>query len=116
MSRVREKYRVTFDSATDNCFHMHKDDGKILRFQEGSGRLYYFYTVNRDEESTMLITKVNNTKNKLSVPDFTQAKITQSLQRIIWRTDICDCICYVNINMIPTCPITVQDIKNTEFI
>ena len=50
MSRVREKYRVTFDSAMDNCFHVHKDDGKTLRLQEASRRVYYFDTVNRDEE------------------------------------------------------------------
>ena len=30
MSRVREKYRVTFDSAMDNCFYAHKNDGKTL--------------------------------------------------------------------------------------
>ena len=74
MSRVRKKYRVTFDSVMDNCFHMHKDDGKILRFQEGSGRLYYFDTVNRDEEGTLLITTVDNNKSKLSALDLTQAK------------------------------------------
>ena len=33
MSRVREQYRVTFDSAMDNCFHVHKDDGKTLVFE-----------------------------------------------------------------------------------
>jgi hypothetical protein len=25
LSRVKEKYRVTFDSALDNCFHVHKE-------------------------------------------------------------------------------------------
>ena len=59
MSRMREQYRVTFDSAMDNCFHVHKDDGKTLRFQEASRRLYYFDTVNRDEEGTMLINTVD---------------------------------------------------------
>ena len=32
LSRVKDKYRVTFDSATDNCFRVHKDNGKILKF------------------------------------------------------------------------------------
>ena len=31
LSRVKDKYRVTFDSATDNCFHVHKP-GRILKF------------------------------------------------------------------------------------
>ena len=30
LSRVKGKYRVTFDSATDNYFRVHKDNGKIL--------------------------------------------------------------------------------------
>ena len=28
MSMAREKYRATFDRAMDNCFHVHKYDGK----------------------------------------------------------------------------------------
>ena len=107
MSRVREKYRVTFDSAMDNCFHVHKDDWKILRCQEASRRLYYFDTVNRDEEGTMLITTVDNNKSKLSALDLTQAKRARALQRRIGRPSIRDYIHYVNMNMIPNCPITV---------
>ena len=116
MIRVREKYRVTFDSAMDICFHVHKDDGKPLWFQEASRRLYYFDTVNRDEEGTILITTVDNNKNKLSALDLTQAKIARAVQRRIGRPSICDYIHYINMNMIPNCPITIQDIKNTEFI
>ena len=39
LSRVKDKYRVTFDSAMDNCFHVHKP-GRILKFREASRRLY----------------------------------------------------------------------------
>ena len=49
MSRVKEKFRVTYDSATDNSFHVHKE-GKILKFKEATRRLYYFDTADRDEE------------------------------------------------------------------
>jgi hypothetical protein len=31
LSRVKEKFRVTFDSASDNCFHVHKKD-RVLKF------------------------------------------------------------------------------------
>ena len=40
LSRVRERYRVTFDSAMDNCFHVHKENGKLLKFKEATRRLY----------------------------------------------------------------------------
>ena len=65
LSRAREQYRITFDSAMDNCFHVHKDNGKILRFQEAGRRLYFFDTADRDEEETMLITIVDDNKSKL---------------------------------------------------
>ena len=87
MSRVREMYRVTFDSAMDNCFHVHKDDGKKLHFQEASRRLYYFDILNRDEEGTMLITTVDNNKSKLSALDLIQAKRARALQRRITRSN-----------------------------
>ena len=41
MSRVRGEHRVTFDSAMDNCFHVHKDDGKTC----GSKRLVEDYII-----------------------------------------------------------------------
>ena len=71
MSKVREKHRVTFDSAMDSCFHVHKDDRKPLQFQKASRRIYYFDTMNRDEEGTMLTTTVDNNKSKLSILDLT---------------------------------------------
>ena len=116
LSRVRERYRVTFDSAMDNCFHVHKDNGKILRFQEASRRLYYFDTEDRDEEETMLITTVDNNKSKLSALDFSQAKRARALQRRIGRPMTRDYIRYVAMNMIPNCPVTIQDTKNAEFV
>ena len=95
----------------DNCFHVHKDDGKTLQFQEASRRLYYFDTVNRDAEGTLLITTVDNTKSKLSALDLAQAKRARAPQRRIGRPSTCDYIHYVNMNMIPNCPIIVQDIQ-----
>ena len=66
LSRVRERYRVTFDSAMDNCFHVHKENGKLLKFKEATRRLYYFDTVERDEEHNVFITTVEDNKSKLS--------------------------------------------------
>ena len=116
MSRLRERYSVTFDSAMDNCFHVHKSDGKSLRFQEASRRLYYVDTMNRDKEGTMLINTVDKNKSKMSVLDLTQAKRARVLQRRIGRQATRDYIYYVSTNMIPNCPVTVQDVRNAEFI
>ena len=116
LSRVKEKYRVTFDSALDNCFHVHKENGKILHFKEASRRLYYFDTEDRDETETLLITTVEGNKNKLSARDVLQAARARKLQRTIGRPSTADFISYVATNAIPHCPIIIQDIKNADFI
>jgi hypothetical protein len=45
LSRVKDKFPVTYDSTLDNVFHVHKHD-KILKFREATRRLYYFDTCN----------------------------------------------------------------------
>jgi len=64
----------------------------------------------------MLITTVENNKSRLSAHDFSNAKIARALQRRIGRPMTKDYIRYVALNLIPNCPITVQDIKNAEFV
>ena len=64
----------------------------------------------------MLITTVDDNKSKLSALDLSQAKRARALQRQIGRPMTRDYIRYVAMNMIPNCPITIQDIKNAEFI
>ena len=64
----------------------------------------------------MFITTVANNKNRLSAHDFSQAKAARTLQRRIGRPMTRDFIRYVATNLIPNCPITVQDIKNAEFV
>ena len=116
LSRVKDRYRVTFDSATDNCFRVHKDNGKILKFREATRRLYYFDTADREVEESMFITTVENNKSRLSAHDFSQAKLARALQRRIGRPMTQDFIQYVASNLIPNYPITVQAIKNADFV
>ena len=78
------------DSAMNNCFHVRKYDTKTLRFQEASRRLYYFDTVNTDEEGTMLINTFNNNKIRPSALDLTQAKRVIALLRRTGRPISCD--------------------------
>ena len=94
----------------DNCFHVHKN-GKILKFREATQRLYYFDTEERHEDSTMLITTVDENKSKFSAYDFSRAKLAWSIQRRIGRPNTRDFIHYVENNLIPNCPVTTQDIK-----
>lgn len=109
---------MTYDSASDNCFNVHKDDKKILKFKEASRRLYYFDTANLEETGNLLITTVENNISKLSAYydlTQTQAEKARSLQRRKGRPSTKDFICYVVNNMIPNCHITIRDIENAGF-
>lgn len=90
--------------------------GEFLKFHEASRRLYYYDTANKTDQGTVLITTVENNKTKLSAYDFNQAKKARSLQRRIGRPSTRDFIRYVTMNLIPKCLVTVQDIKNAEFV
>ena len=65
MSRMTERHILIFDSVMDNCFHVHKSNGKILRFQENGRRLYFFDTVNRNKDDTVLINTVDESEIKM---------------------------------------------------
>ena len=79
LSRVKEKFLVTFNSALDNCFHVHKE-GKILTFREAVQRLYYFDTAERHEESTVLISTVDGNESKFLAYAYSRAKLSRSIQ------------------------------------
>ncbi len=107
---MKEKFRVTYDSAADNAFHVHKPD-KILIFKEATRRLYYYDTADRNKESTVLIQTVDENKSKFSAYDYSRAKLAQKIQ---WRIGQPGMAHYSHITQnkgIPNCPITGQDIK-----
>ena len=95
---------------------MHKDIGKIVKFQEVTKRLYYFDTADREVEETMLIATVDDNKSQLSAYDFSRANIARALQRRIGRPMTKDFIHYVTANLIPNCPIRFQDTQNAYFV
>ena len=115
LSRVKEKYRVTFDSASDNSFHVHKP-GKILKFCKATRCLYYYNVSEQDKESPVFITTVEDNKSKFSAYDFNKAKLAHLIMCRIRRPKTQDFIRYVRDNLIPNCPITAQDVRNAEFI
>ncbi|KAL7493808.1 hypothetical protein ACHAWT_003568, partial [Skeletonema menzelii] len=116
LSRVKERYRVTYDSASGNCFQVHKTTGEILNFREAQRRLYYFDTNNRDTEETLLVNTVANNLKLFSALDVSKAKLARQLQRKVGRPSTADFIRYMKENQIRNCPVTPQDVRNAEFI
>ena len=102
---VKEKFRVTYDSALDNTLYVHKPE-KIIQFREAVRRLYYFDTADRSEECTNLVTTVEDNKSKFSAYDYTKAKLARDIKRRIGRPSTHDFIHYVNNKIIANCPIS----------
>ena len=64
----------------------------------------------------MLVTTVKVYLTKFSAYDISKARLARSVQQRIGRPSTKDYIRFVCDNLLPNCPITVQDIKNADMI
>ena len=62
LSKLKQKYRVTFDSKNGNKFVVHKGDGSTRIFSESKQGLYY-YALNNDKKETDVKTKYTKNEN-----------------------------------------------------
>ena len=116
LSRTKETFRVTYDSALGNSFDVFKKDGSVVKFTERSNRLYCFDLCDRTEESTILITTVDDNKLKFSGQDVAKADQARTLQQRVGRPSTADLIGYIHDKLIKNCPVTTQDVRNAETI
>ena len=120
LSRVKTKYRITFDSDANNEFIVHKPDGSTRNFRESSRGLYYHDTsagVTGVVESGMaLVTTVADNASNYTHADYSRALLARKTQQIIGRPSMWDYIRYVENNLIPNCPVTRRDIVAAEHI
>ena len=125
LSRVKDKYRVTFDSKNGNKFVVHKDDGTTRIFSQSKQGLYY-YAVGDNIKKTDTKTKytkietafntVEENKKNYSKRDVSRATLARKLQRAIGRPSLQKYIDIVERNLLPNCPVTRQDIITAENI
>mmetsp|Transcript_2297 Transcript_2297/g.3324 ORF Transcript_2297/g.3324 Transcript_2297/m.3324 type:complete len:181 (-) Transcript_2297:1781-2323(-) len=114
LSRVNDKYRITYDSATDNAFHMHKLN-KIISFEQATGHLCYFDTAKRTEEGNLFVTTVADNKNEFSSYDYSQAKLASTIQRCT-ELSTPALVHKLKPNQMRNIPVTAQHVLNAEFI
>ena len=120
LSRVKTKYRITFDSDENNEFIVHKPDGSTRNFKESNRGLYYHDTstvvTGVSEAGTVLITTVAGNASNYTPADYSRALLARKTQQIIGRPSMRDYIRYVENNLIPNCPVTRRDIVAAEHI
>ena len=96
LSRVKTKYRITFDSDTTNEFIVHKPDGSTRNFKESSRGLYYHDTsmdvAGVAETGTALVTTVAYNASNYTHENYSCALLAHKTQQIIGQLSRCDYI------------------------
>ena len=96
LSRVKTKYRITFDSDENNEFIVHKPDGSTRNFKESNRGLYYHDTstvvTGVSEAGTVLITTVAGNTSNYTPADYSRALLARKTQQIIGRPSMRDYI------------------------
>ena len=121
LSKVKEKYRVTFDSDQNNQFIVHRNDGTQRVFQQSPRGLYFLDTSlaphpTAGTNSTVLITTVADKANSFSNADYAQAVLARKIQKIIGRPTTRAFIYIIENNLLPNCPINRRDVLRAEQI
>ena len=121
LSKVKEKYRVTFDNDINNRFVMHRADGTQRIFQQSSRGLYFLDTSLTPQptsgtNATVLVTTVADNANGFSNADYAQAVLARKIQKIIGCPITHSFIHFLNNNLLPNCPVNCKDVLRAEQI
>ena len=73
---------MTYDSSTDNTFHVHLNDGCTRSFTQSRQGLYYS-DIQESTSATVLVNTVEYNKSKYSNRDYLRALDARKLQNII---------------------------------
>lgn len=115
LERVVRNFRVTFDSSTDNKFHVYLANGRIRSFSQHDTGLYFSDLLN-DKTGTVLINTVAYNKTKYSHNDYLRAVDARKLQNIIGNPSYSHFRRIIDNNGLKNCPITTSDIDAAEDI
>ena len=121
LSKVKEKYRVTFDSDINNQFIVHRPDRTQLISQQSSRGLYFLDTSLTPQpvngtRGTVLVTTVADNTNSFSNADYSQAVLARKIQKTIGRPTTWAFIYFIENNLLPNCPVNCRDVLRAEQI
>ena len=68
LAKVKNYYRVRYDSeADDGCFMVHQKD-RVRKFRESSGGLFYYKM--KEEEGDLFVTTVRDRRNNYTKKEY----------------------------------------------
>jgi hypothetical protein len=115
LSRVREKYHVSFNS-DNNIFIVTKPDGTVFEFKQSESGLYYYDLMSNKRKGAVMVDTVASKKSRYTNEDYSGAVLARQLQIRVGRPSTKDFLRIVARNQLPNCPITCDDILVAEDI
>jgi hypothetical protein len=126
LSRVIEKFHVTYDSEHGGSFLLNRPDGTAREFQRSDRGLYFSdfaTTVRHDVQSPqdtssaiVMVNTVAANKSNYTNADYLKAVSARELQIKIGRPSTKRFIQIVTSNQLPNCPVTKADIVTAEHL
>ena len=115
LAKVKNKFRVTYDSSVDNLFHVHLSDTRKRSFKESSKGLYYS-DMREHQQATVLVNTIEYNKSKYSSSDYSRAVDARKVQNIIGAPTFKQYRHIVDSNTMRNCPLLPTDIEAAEDI
>ena len=125
LGKLADKYRITFDSAIENAFNIHTEDG-IIKFNKNSANLYEHrpsvIRKSTNVNDNKAITPYNHVQTveenmKMYTPrQIQQAKAARDLLASLGTPTVRDMKTAITTNAIKNVPVTVKDIDLAEQI
>ena len=109
------RFHVSYDSSSGSGFVVTKPDGSSFAFKMSEHGLHYL-DMKVHKSGTVLVNTVEGNRSSYSIAHYRQAVAARKLQIKIGRPSSSDFINIVRNNLLPNCPITVEDIKTAEDI
>ena len=118
LKNVKKIYRVTYDSADNGHFVVHRPGNTDLHFVMHDDGLHYHNPCDPSQQQKQL-TLVNTVKNQsegYSQLQLDKAKAAREFQAKVGHPSTKDLKAIIQSNQIINCPITIQDIDRAEHI
>ena len=113
LTKVSEKYLVTYNSREGDAFVVHKEDGTTRTFKKSPRGLFF---MDAATTGTLLVNTVAENKSKYSNRDYSQAVLARKIQQTIGRPGTKAFMKIVSNKLLPNCPITYDDIVAAKHI
>ena len=129
LHNVQRRWRVTFDSGSDNVFRVHKEHGEVDVYRSCDRGLHYLDTAstaaatvteaktgNGKMETTLVINTVDDNKENYTPAEVQRAKLARVLQNTVGNMTSKELIWHLNRNHLPNCTVTAKDVRVADDI